>query len=105
MVVGFLVFLLALPLTVAIRLEKWYASPPTVRFIAWSRTLAVASVVAAAVVAPTAGGGGAGPLIFEGMRALDYAQVLRGLAIVLVLALTIDLVLGASQLLLSQGRR
>jgi hypothetical protein len=39
------------------------------------------------------------------MRALDYAQMLRGFAVLVILALMIDLVLGALQLLLSQGRR
>jgi ABC-type proline/glycine betaine transport system permease subunit len=103
-VVGLFVFILALPFTVVVRLEEWYASLPIVRFIAWSRTLAVASVVVAAVVAPMVGGGGAGSLIFGGLRALNYTQMVRGFAVVVVLALTIDLVLGALQLLLAQGR-
>jgi hypothetical protein len=39
------------------------------------------------------------------MRALDYTQMFRGFAVVVVVALTVDLVLGAVQLLLSQDRR
>jgi ABC-type proline/glycine betaine transport system permease subunit len=104
-VVGLFVFLLALPFTVVVRLKKGYSSPLIVHFVAGGRTLAVASVVAAAVAAPLTGGGGAGSLIFGGMRALDYAQMLRGFAVLVILALMIDLVLGALQLLLSQGRR
>jgi hypothetical protein len=104
-VVALFVFLLALPFTVVTRLEDWYASPPILRFVAWSRTLALASVVVATVVAPMVGGGGAGSLIFRGLRALDYAQMVRGFAVMVVVALTIDLVLGAVQLMLFQGRR
>jgi hypothetical protein len=102
-VVGLFVFLLALPVTVAIRLEKRYPSPPAARFVAWIRTLAAAPLTVAAVVAPTVGGGGAGPLILEGMRALDYGQVFEGFAVVVILALMIDLVLGTLQMLLAAG--
>jgi hypothetical protein len=104
-VVGLFVFLLALPFAVVIRLEKRYSSPLMVHFVAGGRTLAVASVVVAAVTAPLTGGGGGGSLMFAGMRVLDYAQMLRGFAVVVILALMIDLVPGALQLLLSQGRR
>ncbi|MGD8998359.1 MAG: hypothetical protein PVH80_09630 [Anaerolineae bacterium] len=104
-VVGLFVFLLALPVTVTVRLEKWYPSPPSVRFVAWIRTLAAASVTVAAVAAPMVGGGGAGSLILEGMRALNYAQMFRGFAVVIILALMIDLALGALQWLLSQDDR
>lgn len=103
--VGLFVFLFALPLTVAVRLETWYPLAARVRFIAGVRTLAAASVAVAAVAAPAVGGGGAGPLISEGMRALDLCSMLRGFAIVAVLILMIDLMLGAFQLLLSRGRR
>lgn len=93
--VGLFVFLLALPSTVTTLFEHWYPSPPVVRFIARARTLAVASVVVAAVGPPRAGSGGASVLIFEGMRLLDYAQMLRGFAIVVLLVLVVDVLLGA----------
>ena len=98
--VGLFVFLLALPFTVITLVEHWYPSPLVVRFIAIARTLAVASVAVAAIGPLVVGSGGTGVLIFEGMRLLDYAQMLRGFAIVVLLALVVDVLLGALQLLL-----
>ena len=99
--VGLFVFLFALPFTVAALLEQWYPSPLVVRLIAGARTLATASVAVAAVGPPLAGSGGAGLLIFQqGMLLLDYPQMLRGFAIVVLLALMIDILLGVLQLLL-----
>jgi len=95
--VGLFVFLLALPFTITTLFEHWYPSPLVARLIAVARTLAVASMAVAAVGPPGAGSGGAGVLIFEGMRLLDYAQMLRGFAIVVLLALVVDVLLGALQ--------
>jgi ABC-type nitrate/sulfonate/bicarbonate transport system permease component len=95
--VGLFVFLFALPSTVVTLLEHWCPSPLVVRFIARARTLAAASVAVAAIGPPLVGSGGAGVLIFEGMRLLDYAQMLRGFAIVVLLSLMIDVLLGALQ--------
>jgi len=103
--VGLFVFLFALPLTVVVRLEKRYPALPLVRFIAGIRTLAAASVAVAAAVAPAVGGGGAGFLITEGMRALDYGQMSGGFFAVVILALVIDLALGAAQMLFSSDER
>jgi hypothetical protein len=100
--VGLFVFLFALPFTVITLLEQWYPSPLVVRFIARARTLGTASVAVAAVGPPVAGGGGAGVLIFGGMRLLDYAQMLRGFSIVVFLALTSDILLGVLQLLFAR---
>jgi len=100
--VGLFVSLFALPFTVVILLEQWYPSPPVVRLIAGARMLATASVAVAAVGPPGVGGGGAGVLIFGGMRLLDYAQMLRGFSIVVFLALTIDVLLGVLQLLFAR---
>jgi len=97
--VGLFVFLFALPFTVVALLEQWYPSPLVVRLIAGARTLATASVAVAAVGPPLAGSGGAGVLIFQqGMLLLDYPQMLRGFAIVVLLALMIDILLGVLQL-------
>ena len=98
--VGLFVFLFALPFTVVTLLEQWYPSPLVVRLIARARTLATASVAVAAVGPPLVGSGGAGVLIFGGMRLLDYAQMLRGFTIVFLLALVVDVLLGAVQWLL-----
>jgi len=95
--VGLFVFLLALPSTVTTLFEHWYPSPLVVRLIVRARTLAVASVVVAAVGPLMVGSGGAGVLIFERMRLLDYAEMLRGFAIVVLLALVMDVLLGALQ--------
>jgi ABC-type proline/glycine betaine transport system permease subunit len=103
-IVGLFVFLFALPSTAVALLEQWYPSPLVARLIAIARTLAVASVTVAAIGPPMVGGGGAGVLIFQqGMRLLDYPQMLRGFSAVVILALVADLVLGTLQLLLSQG--
>jgi ABC-type proline/glycine betaine transport system permease subunit len=100
--VGLFVLLFALPFTVVALLEQWYPSPLAVRLIAGARTLATASVAVAAVGPPVAGSGGAGVLIFQqGMRLLDYSQMLMGFSIVVFLALMIDVLLGALQLLFS----
>jgi hypothetical protein len=100
--VGLFVLLFALPFTVVALLEQWYPSPLAVRLIAGARTLATASVAVAAVGPPVAGSGGAGVLIFQqGMRLLDYSQMLMGFSIVVLVALAIDLLLGALQLLFS----
>lgn len=103
-IVGLFVFVFALPFTVVTLLEQWYLASLVVRLIARARTLATASVAVAAIGPPMAGGGGAGVLIFQqGMRLLDYPQMLRGFSVVVIVALVADLVLGALQLLLSQG--
>jgi ABC-type proline/glycine betaine transport system permease subunit len=99
------VFLFALPFTVVTLLEHGYPSPLIVRFIARARTLATASVAVAAVGPPVAGSGGAGVLIFQGMRLLDYAQMLRGFSIVVLLALMFDVLLGVLQLLFARTSR
>ena len=103
--VGLFVLLFALPFTVVILLEQWYPSPLVVRFIARARTLATASVAVAAVGPPVVGSGGAGVLIFQGMRLLDYAQMLRGFSIVVLLALMFDVLLGVLQLLFARTSR
>ena len=68
------------------------------------RTLAVASVIVASLAPLVTGSGGAGVLIREGYQSLDYARMLRGLAVVIVLSLVGDLLLGALQFLLSRTR-
>jgi ABC-type nitrate/sulfonate/bicarbonate transport system permease component len=105
LVVGLFVFLFALPFTVVTLLEHGYPSPLVVRFIARARTLATASVAVAAVGPPVVGSGGAGVLIFQGMRLLDYAQMLRGFSIVVLLALMFDVLLGVLQLLFARTSR
>jgi len=99
--VGIFVFAFALPFTVGTLLEHWYPSPLVVRLIAGSRILATASV-AVAIVGCLPGSGGAGALIFQGMRLLDYPQMFRGFSVVALLSLIIDVLLGALQLLFSR---
>ena len=64
----------------------------------------MASVIVATLMPPVVGSGGAGVLIREGYQSLDYAQMFGGLAIVVLLSLIVDLLLGALQFLLSQPR-
>lgn len=101
--VGLFVFAFALPLTTVTLLEHWYPSPLVVRLIARARTLATASIAMAAATARVAGSGGAGALIFEGMRLLDYPEMLRGFSIVVLLVLIVDILLGALQLSLDRN--
>ena len=102
--VGFLVSVFALPFIAGIVLEHWYPSTPDVRLAGGIRTLAVASVIVATLMPPVVGSGGAGVLIREGYQSLDYARTFGGLAIVVLLSLIVDLLLGALQFLLSQPR-
>lgn len=104
-IVALFALLFALPFTVVTLLDHWYPSPVLVRLIGGARTLATASVAVAAVTTAVGGGGGAGWLIFEGMKLLDYTAMLRGFSIVALLALMIDILLGALQLLLSLTSR
>jgi ABC-type proline/glycine betaine transport system permease subunit len=100
-IVGLFVFVFALPFTVTVLLEHWYPSPLGVRLIAGARTLAVASV-AVALAAFFVGGGGAGWLVMQGISVSDYSQVFEGLSIVVLLALTFDIALGALQVAFAQ---
>lgn len=97
--VALFVLVLALPFTVVTLLEHWYPSPLAVRLIAGSRILATASVGVAAFAPMVRTGGGLGAVIYKATRLLDYPQVLRAYLIVVALALIIDVVLGALQLL------
>jgi ABC-type proline/glycine betaine transport system permease subunit len=103
--VGFFVFVFALPFIAGTVLEHWYPSTPNVRLVGGIRTLAVASVIVATLTPVVAGSGGAGVFIFrEGYQSLDYARMLRGFAMVVLLSLIGDLLLGALQFLLSRTR-
>jgi len=96
--VGLVVFVFALPSTVSTLLEYWSPSALVVRLINKARTLAVVSV-AVAVMAHLSGSGGAGALIWQGLRDLDDAQLFRGFSVVGVLALIVDVLLGTLQLI------
>jgi hypothetical protein len=99
-----LVLLVALPFTASTLLEHWYPSPLAVRLIGGFRSLAAASVAIGTWIPMVAGSGGAGVLIFrEGWRLLDYSLVLRGLCLVALLALLVDVLLGALQCLLGRA--
>jgi hypothetical protein len=100
--VGSLVFIFALPFIAGTVLECWCPSTPDVRLVSGIRTLAVASVIVATLAPLVTGSGGAGVLIYEGYQSLDYARMYRGLALVILLSLVVDLLLGALQYLFSQ---
>jgi hypothetical protein len=99
-----LILVFALPFVAGTVLERWYPSTPDVRLVGGIRTLAVASVVVATLAPLVTGSGGAGVLIYEGYQSLDYVQILRGLTLVVLLSLIVDLLLGALQYLFSQPR-
>jgi ABC-type proline/glycine betaine transport system permease subunit len=103
--VAFFVFLFAVPFTTGALLERWRPSPLAVRLVGGFRTLATASVAVATLTPIVAGTGGAGVLIIQGWRVLNYPQMLIGFSIAVLLAVVIDLLLGALQLLLSRISR
>lgn len=67
---------------------------------------AVLQVVATAAVAAYVGLGGLGRLLLDGLRILDYSEVLAGAILVALLAIVLDLVLaGIQRLLVPRGLR
>jgi hypothetical protein len=104
--VALLVFLLAWPFSTSTLLGHWF--PPTllVRLVGGLRILAIAAVTAPIFVSAVAGSGGAGALIFrEGWMLADYGEVLVGLAIVVLLSLSVDVLCGILQYLLGRASR
>jgi hypothetical protein len=99
--VGGSIFLLAIAFAATILVEHWYPSPLKVRLVAGARTLAVASGLIAAGVG-LLGGGGLGHLILEAARLLDYGVVSKGLWVIVILALALDLALGLVQMIVLQ---
>lgn len=95
--IGVTVIVLALPFTAGLLLQPEPPSPLSARFIAGARTLALIAI-AAAIMAYNAGAGGAGQLIWEGMNVGDQQQVATGFAVVALLCLATDFLLGLLQL-------
>jgi osmoprotectant transport system permease protein len=67
--------------------------------------IAVVQVVATATVAAYIGGGGLGRLVLDGFSSLDYGEMLTGAALVAVLALVLDGLLGLAVLTLRRRGR
>ena len=99
LMVGFFVFLLALPIATGILIEKWYPTSIVVRLSAAARTLATSSIVIT-VTAGIYSAGGLGPIMIEHMRLLEYSSLFSTWLIVAVITLMVDLLLGILQLLL-----
>lgn len=93
--------LLAMAFAATTLVEHWVPSPLSVRLIAAARTLAVASGLIATGVG-LFGGGGLGAPLLEAARLLDYGQVLKGLSVIVALALALDLTLGLVQMIALQ---
>lgn len=99
LMVGFFVFLLALPTATGILFEKWYPTSIVVRLVAAARTLATSSI-GIAVTAGIYSTGGLGPIMIEHMRLLEYSSVFSTLFIVAAITLMVDMLLGIPQLFL-----
>jgi len=99
LVVSFFVFLLAMPITTGILIEKWYPTSIVVRLAAAARTLATSSIVIT-VTAGIYSTGGLGPIMIEHMRLLEYSSVFSTWLIVVAITLMVDMLLGVLQLLL-----
>jgi ABC-type proline/glycine betaine transport system permease subunit len=97
-IVACIVFVLAVPLTATTLLQEGL-SPRVVRLLGKARTLAATSVALTAVVSLVSGAGGAGPLIIQGIQTQSPAPLLGGFAIVFLLSLIVDLLLGFFQAL------
>ncbi len=95
--VALCVFEFFLSFTINVLLEHSNPAPFPVRLISGARTLAVVSVVLA-IPTTLMGAGGAGALLWRGMSYRDDSLVREGLAIVVLLALMADILLGALQL-------
>lgn len=102
LIVGFFVFLLALPIATGILIEKWYPTCIVVRLAAAARTLATSSIVIT-VAAGIYSAGGLGPIMIEHMRLLEYSSLFSTWLIVAVITLMVDLLLGILQLLLMRS--
>ncbi len=63
---------------------------------------ATLQVVATATVAAFAAGGGLGQLLISGQRSRDYSQMLAGAVLIAVLAILLDLLIGAIGLLVAR---
>lgn len=104
--IALFVFLFALPFTASTLIGHWFPASLTVRLVGGFRTLATVAVTAASFTPTVAGSGGAGQLIFyEGWLLADYSQVLRGFAVVILLNLIIDVLLGMLQIVLSRSQK
>jgi ABC-type proline/glycine betaine transport system permease subunit len=99
--VGGSVCLLAMAFTAATLVENRHPSPLGVHLIAGTRTLAVASGLIAAGVG-LLGGGGLGYTVMEATRLQQYGLMWKGLLVILVMALILDLALGLAQMIALQ---
>ena len=95
------VCLLVTAFTATMLVEYWHPSPLGARFIGGARTLAVASGLIATGVG-LLGGGGLGYTILEAARLSQYGLMWKGLLVMLVLALVLDLTLGLAQMIALQ---
>jgi hypothetical protein len=93
-------FLFAMPFTTSLLLERWYPSPFAIRLMAGLRTLATASLVAAAL-AGLNGGYGIGWYMLQSLFALDYGSLLRECLILASVVLILDVLLGIVQLIVA----
>jgi ABC-type proline/glycine betaine transport system permease subunit len=102
--VGLLVFIVALPFSTSTILQYWYPPGPGERLISLARSLGVGAVIIAVLVT-VMGAGGAGSLIWTGMREYDYDRFWAGYGLVAILALFLDVLLGAVQMLVTWNHK
>lgn len=100
-VVGGSTSILALAFAATILVEQEFPTPLSARLVAGARTLAVGSGLIASGVG-LLGGGGLGHIILEAARVQEYGLVLKGLLVILILALVLDLGLGLVQMIIQQ---
>ncbi len=94
--VGSTIFLLALAFSASLLLDHWYPRSLRARFLAASRTLATASVVAGVFVG-FFGGGGVGFALVQSAALLKQDLMLQYFGVISGLTLGFDLVLGIVQ--------
>jgi ABC-type nitrate/sulfonate/bicarbonate transport system permease component len=103
LIVGFFVFLLALPITTGILIEKWCPSSIAVRLAAAVRTLATSSIVLT-VTTGIYSTGGLGPIMIEQLDMLEYSSVFSTLLIVAAITLMVDMLLGIPHFFLVRSK-
>jgi ABC-type nitrate/sulfonate/bicarbonate transport system permease component len=104
LIVGFFVFLLALPIATGILFEKGDPTSIVVRMAAAVCTLATSSIIITVTVG-TYSTGGLGPIMIEQMQLLEYSSVFSTLLIVAAITLMVDMLLGIPHFFLVRSEK
>jgi hypothetical protein len=96
LIVALFVVLFTLPFTTHTLLNNWFPPPLKVRLLALGRIISVAAI-SVATVTGIVGGFSAGSYMLQAFQLMNYAQFFNVFYIVFVIALLIDVLIGAIQ--------